>query len=323
MTTAAVLPELQPLLLLFSSAPPLDFSDIPGLRAQADAGPDVFLSLYVPEATDVETTSTRLAVAGSGADEIELRIHRPDRPDVERLPVILSFHGGGWIVGSAVSTDRTCQRLASRSSSVVVAVDYRMAPEHPFPTPVEDCYAAVQWVVDHAAELGVDPDDVTISGGSAGANIAAGVALLCRDRGGPALAAQWLDVPAVDLTLPDDDSLLAFGTGFGLDRQYIAQVAGMYAGADLTNPYASPLLAPDLSGLPPAVITTAGCDPLRDQGARYAAALEAAGNHVRHSCWDGHLHATMQLVTLAPSCADYEEEVLTALADARAVARAR
>jgi acetyl esterase len=315
--TVAVIPELEPMLLMATAMPPLDFSDIAALRAQADEGPEMLLGLYVPTVDDVTTEVIEVPVPGGA---IELRVHRPDRP--APLPILVSIHGGGWILGRAVHTDLPCRRLASLSGSVVVAVDYRLAPEHPFPGPVEDCYAAVEWVVAQADRIGGDPTDVAVSGGSAGANLAAAVALMCRDRGGPALSAQWLDVPAVDLTLPDDESLLAFGQGFGLDRAGVVTTISLYAAQeDLTNPYCSPLLSPDLSGLPPAVITTAGCDPLRSQGERYAAALEAAGNHVRYSSWPGHLHATMQLVTLADSCRDYEAEVLAALSEARSIAR--
>ena len=299
-----VLPELAPVLQLAAAMPPFDYDDIEGLRAQGTT--EGLLGLYVPEVESVTTTSVELAVDGG---TIELRVSRPDGAD--GAPVLLYLHGGGWILGSALTTDRLCRRLAARSGNVVVSVDYRLAPEHPYPTPLEDAYAAVVW----ASELG---DDVAIGGQSAGGNIAAGLALLARDRGGPRITAQWLDVPALDLRLPDDEALRSYGAGYGLDIANVAPTIGFYAGGtDLATPYISPLAAEDLTGLPPAVITVAGCDPLRDQGLRYAAALEAAGVAVRATTWPGHLHATMSLTTLAPSCAEYEDEVVDALATLR------
>jgi acetyl esterase len=174
------------------------------------------------------------------------------------------------------------------------------------------------WVVDHAAELGGDAADVAIGGQSAGGNLAAAVALMCRDRGGPAIVAQWLDVPATDLTLPDDEAIATFGQGFGLNLTDVRVTVGLYVGdANLTDAYVSPLLAADLSGLPPAVITSAGCDMLREQGRRYADALTAAGVPARFTVWEGHLHATMSLTNLTPSALDYEAEVVAGLAEAR------
>lgn len=309
-----VLPELQPVLLITSNAPPLDFDNIAALREAGSA--DTLLAMYVPEVHDVTSETVAIDVDGG---TIDLRVHRPDGAD--GAPALVYLHGGGWVVGSAASTDRTCRRLASRAGMVVVSVDYRLAPEHGFPIPLEDCYAALQWVVDNAATLRVDPAAVTIGGGSAGGNLAAGVALMARDRGGPALIAQWLDIPATDLTLPDDASWLAYGKGFGLNRDDVVKTIACYAtGDDLTHPYCSPLLAGDLTGLPLAIVTVNGCDPLRDQGERYARALEAAGVPVRFTCWPGHLHGTTSLTTLAPSCQEFEDEVLTGLAEARRLA---
>lgn len=314
--TTLVLPELQPVLLVTGAAPPIDFSDLPGMRARSDEQVVMFTSMYVPEAPSVTTTVHAVPVEGG---TIDLRVHRPgaDGP----LPVLVYLHGGGWTLGSAWQTDVLCRRLAEVTGSVVASVDYRLAPEHQAPGPVEDCYAALSWVVDNAALLDVDPADVAVGGQSAGGNLAAAVALVCRDRGGPALVAQWLDVPGLDLTLPDDDAVATFGRGFGLDVDDIRKTVELYLGpTDPRDPYVSPLLAPDLAGLAPAIITVAGCDMLRDQGRRYADALDAAGVPVRFTVWDGHLHATMSLTTLAPSCGDYEAEVVAGLAEARAMA---
>ncbi|HZQ84733.1 MAG TPA: alpha/beta hydrolase [Acidimicrobiales bacterium] len=314
--TDLVLPELQPVLQLSAAAPPMDFGDIPSLRAQSDEQVVMFTSLYVPEAPEVTTTIHRAPVTGG---TIDVRVHRPAGEGA--LPALVYFHGGGWILGSAMQTDVICRRLADVTGSVVASVDYRLAPEHPVPGPAEDCYEALAWVVANAEALAIDPSDVAVGGQSAGGNLAAAVALMCRDRGGPALVAQWLDVPGLDLTVPEDEAVVSFGQGFGLNVRDVHKTVALYlGGADPTHAYTSPLLAPDLSGLPPATITVAGCDMLRDQGRRYADALAAAGVPVRFTIWDGHLHATMSLTNLAPSCRDYEAAVVAGLAEARAMA---
>jgi acetyl esterase len=314
-----VLPELQPVMQLATAAPPMDFSDIPALRVQSDEQVVMFTTLYVPEARNVVTTVHQGPVAGG---TIDVRVHRPAGDG--RLPALVYLHGGGWILGSAMQTDVVCRRLADVTGSVVASVDYRLAPEHPAPGPAEDCYEALTWVVANADDLGIDPADVAVGGQSAGGNLAAAVALMCRDRGGPALVAQWLDVPGLDLTIPPDEAITAFGHGFGLNVVDVQKTVALYlGGSDPTDPYVSPLRASDLSGLPPAIITVAGCDMLRDQGRRYADALAAAGVPVRCSVWDGHLHATMSLTNLAPSCGEYEAEVVAGLAEARALAAAQ
>lgn len=311
-----VIPELEPMIQMAQMMPPLDFDNIPEMRRQGAEMPDGLLGIYVPDTEGVTTESVMIPVDGG---EIELRISSTAPTSAPR-PVLFYMHGGGWVLMSARSSDRFCRRMASLTNAVVVSVDYRLAPEVKFPVPLEDCYVALQWVIEHADELGADATDIVVSGQSAGGNLAAGLALLCRDRGGPALRGQWLEVPALDLTLPDDESLLAYGEGFGLNRTDMVKTARCYVNeADERSPYCSPLLASDLAGLPPAIITTGGCDPLRDQGARYAKALEAAGVPVRYSNWDGHLHATMSLVTLAESTLAYEKECIAALDEVRAL----
>lgn len=312
--TSRVIPELQPMLALVVGAPRLDFDDLTAIRAASSASDHAVFGQYVPAADDVTTTAVSIPVDGG---EIELRIHTPDAGAAPR-PVVLHVHGGGWVLGTARGVDLPCRRWASLTGDLVVSVDYRLAPEAQYPIPLEDCFAALTWVVEHAGELGADADDIVAYGTSAGGNLVAGLALLCRDRGGPALVGQWLEVPALDLTLPDDDSLLEFGEGFGIDRWTLEQSAARFAAEERrAEAYASPLLADDLHGLPSALVTTAECDLLRDQGERYADRLRAAGVPVRYSMWAGHLHSTMSYVTLADSTREYEAHVIEAVAALR------
>jgi acetyl esterase len=244
--------------------------------------------------------------------------------DATNAPGLVYYHGGGWVLGDLAAADPMCRKIAAAAGMVVVSVDYRLAPEHPHPIPVEDCYAATLWTHAHADELGIDPDDISIGGQSAGGQLAAVVALLLRDRSGPSVRAQWLDVPGVDLSLEPSESLSAYGDGFGLNIADVKQVVAMYVpDGNVTDPYVSPVYAEDLSGLPPAIVTIAGCDPLRDMGAAYAAKLEAAGVPVRLSCWQGHLHATQGLTALTETAHDFIAEVAAGLQEARALAPSR
>lgn len=310
----AVLDAIKPFLPMVRSMPGIDFAELPARRAAAREAAASGRSGVIPgppDVTDVTTTARMIPVDGG---EIELRIHTPDGVTTA-APCFVWFHGGGWVIGSALEDEMRSRRFASRLGWVVVAVDYRLAPESKFPIPVEDCYAATEWVAANAAALGVDPTRIAIGGGSAGGNIAAAVALMLRDRGGPAVIAQVLDVPATDLTLPDDTSMREYGEGYFLGRPEIQQCVDSYARDDVDpkNPYMSPALASDLSNLPPALVSTCGCDPLRDQGERYASALRAAGNEATYNDWPGHLHGTMGMIGLDPSCQSYEDSVIAFL----------
>jgi acetyl esterase len=244
-----------------------------------------------PVASEVDH---RVAV---GDGEITVRAYRADVAGV--LPCYVYLHGGGWWLGTLDQSDSSCRGIATDAGCVVVSVDYRLAPEHKFPTAVEDSYAALLWVVDHADELGIDPSRIAVGGGSAGGNLAAVVALLARDRGGPKLVLQVLEVAALDFSRP------------GKEQYY-----DLYLGSDehATNPHASPLLAPDLSGLPPAVVMSAQYDPLRKEDAEYAERLRNAGVPVEERCWPGQFHGSMQLAKLIPDEArEYHEQIVDAL----------
>ena len=186
-----------------------------------------------------------------------------------------------------------------------------------FPTPVEDCYAALVWAHDHADELGIDPTRIAVGGESAGANLAAVLCLVSRDRGGPALCHQWLDIPATDLTMTQP-SFTEVPDGYLLDGAAMREFRRYYIGDRPLerDPYVSPLFAPDHSGLPPAWILSAEYDKLRDDGKAYAAALEAAGVPVQYQVLPGHVHSSVVMTRLFPSAKAYETEAIAALAKA-------
>jgi acetyl esterase len=216
-------------------------------------------------------------------------------------PLLVYFHGGGFVIGDLDTHDGPCRLICREADAHVLAIDYRLAPEHPFPAAVDDADVAFGWAAAHAAGLGADPARVGVGGDSAGGNLAAVVSLL--RRGGPVRPTlQLLVYPAVDRTRPYP-SLAAFADGFLLTAAAIGRYTERYAaGADLGQVRLCPLNAPDLSGLPPAVVVTAGFDPLRDEGDAYAAALAAAGTPVRLLRAAGLVHGFVNLAGVSPAC---------------------
>ena len=207
----------------------------------------------------------------------------------ESRPVIMYFHGGGWVLGNIQSHDALCRRLAVESSCTVVSVDYRLSPESPFPGPVNDCYDATRWVVENASQLGVDASRLAVAGDSAGGQLAAAVCLKSRDESGPAIALQALLYPVVE---PDFEttSYRDFADGYGLTRETMRWFWAQFLGDQLATQLAAPLRAESLSGLPPAIVLTAEYDVLRDEGITLAQRLEAEGVEVKHLAYDGMLH---------------------------------
>ena len=228
---------------------------------------------------DVEVEDRVIAVEGG---EITVRIMRPTTIEAP-MPTLVYMHGGGWSQGTLDTAEIECGPLASTVPCLVVSVGYRLAPEHPFPAPLHDCAAAYEWVLANHVELGADLDRVAVGGGSAGANLAAALCLVARDRGLPLPCFQLLDMPAFDLTL-SSPSVEEHGHP-GFDREAIGEWVGYYLGGATeptqqstppTHPRVSPLFEPDLRGLPPALITVAELDPVRDDGERYLARLHEA-----------------------------------------------
>ncbi len=209
------------------------------------------------------------------AGPVTLRIYRPHEATGAG---VVFFHGGGWVVGSLATHDNQCRQLAHLSGATFVSVDYRLAPEHPFPAAVDDCLAATSWVAAHADEVGIDPGRLAVSGDSAGGNLAAVAALDARDADGPALRFQALIYPCCDADPTRWPSFTENATGYMLSRDAMDWFYGHYLpdAQDRTHPRVAVARRMDLAGLPPAYIVTAGFDPLRDEGEAYAAALEAA-----------------------------------------------
>jgi acetyl esterase len=247
---------------------------------------------------------------------IRVRLYRPDGGGPRPLHVFL--HGGGWCVGDLDQRDPRCRSIAAGAGCVVASVDYRMAPENAYPVPLEDCYAALAWLVAQADELGLDATRVSVGGESAGANLAAVVALLARDRSGPPLVFQWLDVPATDLTL-SQPSIDRLGTGYGLTKVDMERyIAAYLREVDPKEPYVSPLHHDDLRELPPALLLTAEYDPLRDDGLAYVQRLRDAGVAVEHHDLDGLVHASFAFTRLLPIARQYEATAIAALRRAHA-----
>lgn len=230
------------------------------------------------------------------------------------LPVLVYFHGGGWVTGDLALVDSLCRALVNRAACAVLSVDYRLAPEHPWPAGLEDCFAAVRWVAEHAGELGLNSARLAVGGDSAGGNLAAAVCLKARDRGGPPIAFQALLCPILDCSF-DTASYRENGEGYFLTAATMHWFWDQYlAGrADGSDPAASPLRASDLTGLPPALIITAEFDPLRDEGEAYGARLEAAGVPVTVRRWEGQIHAFLTMGLLVDDSQEGIDAVATAL----------
>jgi acetyl esterase len=226
------------------------------------------------------------------AGEVPLRLYRPaGTSGSERLPVLVYFHGGGWTIGDLDTHDVLCRQLAQASGAAVVSVDYRLGPEQRFPAAVDDCVAATRWVRAQADALALDASRLAVGGDSAGGNLAAVVCLVLREGGEPLPAFQLLIYPATDMRAVAP-SHTSNGQGYLLTRDSIAYYRGHYLAdaTQWTDWRASPLLASDHRGLPPALVLTAGFDPLRDEGLQYANALSAAGVPAQYVCFERQIH---------------------------------
>jgi acetyl esterase/lipase len=318
--TYAYDPELAPLVDLLPSTTIATAADLAEARTSLDG-------LLAPFNATVDLTGIEVedrAIPGpDGAPPVPVRLYRPagDAASADGLrPAFLDIHGGGFVLGSIEMEHGAAVQIARELGALVVVVDYRLAPEHPFPAGVEDCYAALSWIHASAAELGVDPARIAVGGQSAGGGLTAATVLLARDRGGPAVCFQFLGIPELDHRL-ETPSMRAFVDTPMWHRPNAELSWAYYLGFEPgtlpadhgeVSPYASPSVATDLAGLPPAYVTTMEFDPLRDEGIGYALRLLEAGVSVELHSYPGTFHGS-SLIPGAAVSRRANAELLTAL----------
>ena len=278
----------------------LNASEGPKLHEVSPAEARVFFeSMKMPSPETPMTSVEDRSFPGPGGD-VAVRIYKPIAG--ASLPVLVYFHGGGWVIGSIETHDGTCRELAAQAGCAVISVEYRLAPENPYPAAAEDSYAAVQWVAANAEALGLDASRIAVGGDSAGGNLAAATALMARDRGGPGLVMQLLIYPVTDADF-ERKSYLQNGTGMFLEADAMKWFWDNYVPDPATRKegYAAPMHADDLSKLPPTLVITAEFDPLRDEGEAYARRLEAAGVETGLARYDGMIHGFFAMTLLLES----------------------
>ena len=280
-------PQVKALLDMLAAAggPPLEDMGVQAAR-------EMYLGMRPPTAgAEMAKVEDRKIPGGDAGTEIKVRIYTPKGGDGP-FPIVVYFHGGGWVIGDLETHDHWCRSLASEVPAVLVAVDYRLAPETRFPAAAEDCYAAARWAAANAKALGADSTRLAVAGDSAGGNLGAAVAQMARDRGGPAIAFQLLLCPVTEYGF-DTASYRENAEGYLLTKSGMVWFWHHYLpepAKDGRDPRASPMRAANLAGLPAAHVVTAEYDPLRDEGEAYAAKLRAAGVPVTSKRYDGQIH---------------------------------
>jgi acetyl esterase len=279
-------PEIAAILKTLESAPPMESLSVDALRASLT---------YPPlESRTAVAESIDLAIPLPGR-VLAARLYRPH--DVQSRGVTVFFHGGGFVIGNLDTHDHVCRELCAGSGAAVIAIDYRLAPEHRFPAAVDDCFDAVRWIERNADPLSIDPARIVVAGDSAGGNLAAVTALRARDEGGPALRAQVLVYPVTDYHTPPTRSYLDNQSGYSLTRAAMIRFWDDYLAdpRDAANPHCCPLRAPSLAGLPQTLVVTAEFDPLRDEGEAYANCLAEAGVQTTLRRYDGLIHGFLRM----------------------------
>ena len=289
-----------------SGRPPYETLSPAEARALFLAGREVL-------ALDPAPVAVTRDVVGPGG--VPLRLYRGAGTDAAAmLPALVYFHGGGWVIGDLDSHDSVCRHLANAARCAVVSVDYRLAPDHKFPAAVDDCFAATSWVATEATSLAIDRDHIAVGGDSAGGNLAAVVSLLARDRGAPRLRYQLLAYPATEASMAHR-SIARFAEGFLLTRATMRWFYDCYlrSPADVEDWRASPLRAADLAGVPPALVLTAGFDPLCDEGEAYASRLQDHGVAVTHRHYPDQIHGFLSAGKIIRAAVPALDEIAAAL----------
>ena len=289
------------------------------LQQLAEAGGPAIIDGSPPEAREMYRAMQDMLpgpdvsqVEDADANGIPVRIYRNSEAPG---PCILFFHGGGWVIGDLDTHDSVCRQLVNATGYTVIAVHYRLAPEHPFPAAVDDCYSALRWVRDNAEPLAVDSSRIAVAGDSAGGNLAATVSLKARDEGTGGIRFQLLIYPVTDFNF-DTPSYIENAEGYLLTEESMRWFWNHYIGDDEShgnNPLASPMRATDLSGLPPAMVMTAEYDPLRDEGEAYAERLRKAGVETDLKRYDGLIHGFFGQTDLSQGARQAMTDAATAL----------
>ena len=290
-------PAIEAILRQISASPAPPIEALTPEQARGIINP--FLMAIVQGAEDVASVEDATISVNGG--DIGMRIYKPSRAN--NLPVLVYYHGGGWVVGNIDTHDSTCRALANGAGCVVISVDYRLAPEHTFPTAANDAYEALLWIVENSTTLGIDKSHIAVGGDSAGGNLAAVVALMARDKNGPKLSLQLLVYPVTDISAFETDSYKDFADSFILTKTAMQWFSRQYAPnhSDRSNAYASPLLASDLTGVAPACIIAAKLDVLFDDGKAYADKLKNSGVAVEYQAYDGVIHLFYGMGCMSPS----------------------
>jgi acetyl esterase/lipase len=286
-------PELQPWIPMM---PTLDVSDIAAARAELAALAAQMPAYQPPRPLTIED---RVIPGPDGAPDVPVRVYAPEQREAT-LPGLLFIHGGGFVVGNIEGEDARAQEIAAGADAVVVSVEYRLAPEHPFPAGLDDCYAALAWMAKNSAELGIEPRRIGVGGASAGAGLSAATALLARDRSGPELCMQYLGIPELDDRL-DTHSMTVYTDTPVWNRPNAILSWQYYLGGQEPTPYAAPARAEDLSGLPPTYVDVCEFDSLRDEGITYAQRLVQAGVPVELHLYPGTFHGSSLVADAAVS----------------------
>ena len=289
-----------------AEAPPLS-EQTPQMRREAYLG----IAGFVPPGPELASVSDDVVAGPAGP--IPIRVYS-DNAGAATSGVLVFYHGGGWCIGDIESHDEVCRQLAKESGATVVSPHYRLGPEDRFPAAVDDCYAVLEWVGENKDKLAGPDAKIAVSGDSAGGNLAAVMALMSRDLGGPEIAMQLLVYPATDLQMKGHQSLIDNGTGYVLTKESMDWFKANYLRSpeDANDWRASPLAAASHANLPPALVITAEFDPLRDEGMAYVQALRDGGTTVTHTNYEGMVHVFFQLGPLVPAGAAAVSEVAAA-----------